>query len=472
MNVILIGVMVYVVLQLGIAVIVSRRTASEDDYLLAGRNLGLPMATMTIFATWFGAETCIGAAGNIYENGLSGGRVDPFGYALCILVMGLFFATLFWKLHMTTVCDFFRLRYGATAERLSAILLVPSSLMWASAQILAFGNVLAASSPDLNLDVAVGIAAAVVIAYVAMGGLMADAVTDFLQGGVMLLGLLLLAALVFFSGREAAAPVEEVALNPERLRFLPQDESWFLSLEVLAVPILGSVFTQELVARTLASRSPQIARKACFLAFGVYALLGLIPIGLGLYGPALVPGLEAGEQVLPALAQAYMPTVLYIVFAGALVSAILSTVDSALLACGSMASHNLVLPLLRNPSEKMKVRIARGCVVGFGIIAWLVAERAESVIDLVYSASSISTAGIVACIIFGILLPRRGGQATALAALAVGATCYALLHYYLAWETPFLLSIGAAALVFLAGALVEPGRGLRAVAPDPAPETA
>jgi Na+/proline symporter len=72
MNITLAGVLAYVVAQLLIGAWVARRIRTEEDYLVAGRKLGYPLAMFTIFATWFGAETCIGAAGAIYESGLSG----------------------------------------------------------------------------------------------------------------------------------------------------------------------------------------------------------------------------------------------------------------------------------------------------------------------------------------------------------------------------------------------------------------
>jgi hypothetical protein len=52
----------YLLLQFGIGVVVSRRIATEDDYLIAGRRLGPWVATASIFATWFGAETIVGSA--------------------------------------------------------------------------------------------------------------------------------------------------------------------------------------------------------------------------------------------------------------------------------------------------------------------------------------------------------------------------------------------------------------------------
>lgn len=66
----------------------------------------------------------------------------------------------------------------------------------------------------------------------------------------------------------------------------------------------------------------------------LYLAVGLIPVFLGLVGPALLPGLEEPEQLVPTLAQQYLPTLLYVIFAGAMISAILSTVDWVLLSGG------------------------------------------------------------------------------------------------------------------------------------------
>ena len=68
------AIFAYVALQMLIGVLVSRSIRTEDDYLLAGRQLGPALATFSIFATWFGAETCVGSAGAVYADG-------PVGHA-------------------------------------------------------------------------------------------------------------------------------------------------------------------------------------------------------------------------------------------------------------------------------------------------------------------------------------------------------------------------------------------------------
>ena len=94
MNLILLGILLYVVLQLVVGVLVSRQIKSEADYLVAGRKIGLGLAMFSMFATWFGAETCVGAAGKFYAEGFAGGVSDPFGYTLVLLLVGWFIARL------------------------------------------------------------------------------------------------------------------------------------------------------------------------------------------------------------------------------------------------------------------------------------------------------------------------------------------------------------------------------------------
>jgi Na+/proline symporter len=66
-----------------------------------------------VFATWFGAETCVGSAGRVYAGGLSASSADPFGYALCLLLFALVFAIPLWKRKLTTIADLFRTRCRA-----------------------------------------------------------------------------------------------------------------------------------------------------------------------------------------------------------------------------------------------------------------------------------------------------------------------------------------------------------------------
>jgi Na+/proline symporter len=446
------GILGYVLVQLLIGMWVSRRIKSESDYLLAGRRLGPGLAVFTVFATWFGAETVVGAAGSVYQGGLSGGAADPFGYAACLLLMGLFFAVPLWRRRLTTFADLFRLRYSAGVERLAVVVLAPASVMWAAAQIRAFGQVIAASS-TFEVEIAITLATLIVVVYTVYGGLLADAYTDLIQGIMLAVGLviLLFAVLDALGGPAPAA----AAIAPERLLpFGGPDTSIVTVVEAWAIPICGSVFAQELVARILAARSPEIARRASLLGGGLYLAFGLVPVFIGLVGTRLVPGLAEPEQLLAQVAQQYLSTFLYIAFAGALISAILSTVDSALLAAASLVSHNLIVSFRPTLGDAARVRLARGGVVAFGLLAYVLALHAEGVYALVEQASAFGSAGVFAVALFA-LFSSFGGPKAAAATLVAGIATWVVGAYLIGWATPYLVSLAAAFITYVGVALIE-----------------
>ena len=451
MNAVTWAVLAYVAGSLAIGAFVSRRIKTEDDYLVAGRSLGYGLATFSVFATWFGAETCLGAAGSIYSDGLSGGSADPFGYGLCLLVMGAVFAVPLWRMKLTTLVDVFARRYGKGVERLAVVFMVPTSLLWAAAQIRAFGQVLSVTS-GFEVTLTISFAALVVIAYTMFGGLLADAWTDLVQGVALIVGL----AVLWVSVMRAGGAEMLAAVEPERLALLgPPGTSLWDAAEAWAIPLCGSVLAAELVARVIACKSPQVARRSSLIAGSAYLLVGLIPVTLGLVGAALLPGLEDGEQLLPRLAQEYLPTALYAVFAGALVSAILSTVDSVLLVASSMVSHNVIVSLRPDIGEAAKVRLARGGVALFGVLAYVIALHAEGVYALVEEASAFGSAGLFVVLVFGIFT-RWGGTPAACLTMVAGMLVWILGAYVLKWQHPFLLSLAASLAAYGVGAVLEP----------------
>ena len=449
MNLVLGCVLAYVASQLLIAFWFSRRNTSEEDYLLAGRSLGPWMTMFAVFATWFGAETCIGAAGEAYHRGLSGVLSDPFGYTLGIVLTGLFFAAALWKRGLVTLADLFRNRYGPGVERLTALIMIPASVMWAAAQVRAFGQVLSSVS-ELGLFVAITFAATVVIAYTVVGGMWANAVTDLVQGIVLVAGLLLLGVVFAASGGfEKLA-----ALPPERFDLL-HERSWADALNTLAVPIFSTIAAQELAARVLASRSPGVARGATAVAGVVYLVIGLVPVTIGLGAAAYIGADRDHEQVLSLFAQQQLPLPLYILFLGALVSAILSTLSGALLVAGALAGHNLIKPLAPKMSAASRLRADRIAVLVFGVVAWAIALSSESVYELVQQSSALGSSGILVMMLFALWGGRFGGAPSAYAALLTGTGVWLYGEHVLELGGAYLVSLAAALIAYVMAALLR-----------------
>jgi len=449
MQPVLIGIGVYLVVQFALGLFVSRHIASEADYLLAGRRLGVTLAAFSIFATWFGAETVVGAAGSIYSDGLSGGSADPFGYALCLVVLGIVVAAPLWRRQYVTFGDLFRERYSPGVERLAVLLMVPTSVIWAAAQIRAFGQVVSVSS-EIGVDVAITAAAAFVIIYTVAGGLLADVVTDFVQSIAIVIGLGVLFVVI---GNAHGGIGELVAsIDTERLAFFSTANATPLEIvEAWAVPVCGSLLAVEMLSRILGCKTAATARNATLIGAALYIAVGLIPATIGLVGPNLVPGLEEPEQLVTVLAKEHLTTFLYVLFAGALISAILSTVDSCLLAAGSLVSHNLIVPLKPTLTDRQKVITARIGVAFFGVVAYVIALYGGTINELVATASALGSAGIFVVGMFG-LFSRVGGAASAYAALVAGMAVWAAGEYWLEWSAPYVTALAASVIAYLLAA--------------------
>ena len=447
MNWELFWIALYVLTMLIKGVWVSRNIKTQDDYFLGGRTLGPYLATFSIFATWFGAETCIGTAGAVYNGGLSAIHADPLGYTLCLVVMGLFFAKVLWRKGITTIPDLFRNRFSANTEKLAAILLIPGSIIWAGAQVRALGQIVHANT-SVGADIAVTGAAVVVIAYTMLGGLLADAYNDLVQGIAVIIGIFLM--LFGVMGDLGGIGPTLSAIDVNKLNFFGGENaelSFLGHLELWMVPILGSIMAQELVSRVVASRSEKVAFNSTMRAASIYLMVGCVPVLIGLIGPHYLPNLNDPETLMPLLARTHLHYVVYIIFMGALVSAILSTVDTTLLAASALASHNLIYPSFPKMSEKAKVLTARLGTLAAGVIAYIIAYSSESITGLVETASSLGGPSVFIITVIALWI-KKGNSKNAIFAIVMSMITWVVTNFVVELEYPIILTVVVCAVSY------------------------
>lgn len=451
MNGVLLGVVAYVLAQFAIGAWVSRRMTGEADYILAGRQLGLALVTFSVFATYFGAEAIVATGGAVYDKGLAGALVDPFAYASAILIAGLFFARQLWSRGLTTFADLFRERYSPGVERMIVIVLLPGSIIWAAAQVRAFGQVMSANA-SIGLTTAITLAAFLVGAYSVVGGLFADAVTDTIQGVAVLVGLILLGTLVAM--HMGGVPAGLARVQTERFNVLDPTESILATIEKCLVPLCGTIVAVELISRFLGARSANVAMLGTSIGGSIYLVVGMIPVFLGLVGPIVLPGIDEPEQTVSKMAEVFMPGALHIAFVGAIISAILSTVHAALHAPAAQISHNIVVRVLPGVSERGKLWSVRITVMVLSALAYVIAVLSHGIHELVETASAFGSAGVMVATLFA-LFTRIGGPACAYGSVLTGLGVWAAGRYLLKLEAPYLTALGASVGVYLAIAWAE-----------------
>lgn len=445
------SILAFVAVQLAIGWWASRRIKGETDYLIAGRRLRWWAAGFSLFATWFGAESVMGASAAIADEGLAGGRADPVGYAIVLIVLGLFLAGPMRRTEAVTLPDMFGKRYGPTVERVTALLIIPTSLIWAGAQIRALGQIVSVQS-DLGVDTAILLATLCVVAYTTMGGLIGDVMTDLIQGVILVVGVSVLAAMLVV---KAGGPAEAFAsITPDQLRLVTPGEPILTRIDTFAVPIIGALIVQETISRVLGCRSASVARRAALFGGGLYLVFGSVPVLIGLLGRHAGLDLGEGEEFVPVLARQILSPVLFVVFMGSMIAVILSSVDSALLAVGAIVSHD-VTPMLRlGRTDRSRLVWARGAVAAAGALSGLIALSADSIYELVLFGDSLGTAGVAVVGVMA-LFTRFGGAWAAITTLVVAWTASIVFEYVFPIEAPFLLSLALAAVTYPCVAILE-----------------
>lgn len=447
-------ILTYVVAQVALAAWAGRGAASDADYLVAGRRLGTFAVAMSVFATWFASESLIATSGDVASEGLAGARAEPFAYAIGIFAIGFYFARRLRAGGHITIADFLRTRFGAATESLAAVVIALSATTWSAAQLFAFAAIIAAASP-LDFTTALAAATLLVMTYTLFGGLAGDVWTDIVQGAIMIVAIVILLGLIVaaFGGLSAML----AAAPPARLRLTTPGESWSDGLELWLIPIIGTMVSQEALARTLGARSPEIARTGALAGGVIYLVVGLIPVSFGLFAPALAPMLGItfgeGEAFLPSLAQALFPPWLYIIFTGALISAILSSVDSALLAVSGVATETGYRRLAPHASPKAMLRAARASTVLAALVAAIVAAQGESLRNLVLDASAIA-AVLAVPMIAGLAGLSQSGRAAVAAILVQGAVLM-VCDWWLGLPGAFLTMLASGIAVFALVTLAE-----------------
>lgn len=392
---ILIGVGIYMAIMIAIGVYASRGNQSLADFAVAGRNMPFWLCATTIFATWFGSGTMMGAATAAYEGDMLLMLSEPFGSGIALLLSGLFFARMYRRSKRLTWPEFFEARYGKLAGTFGSIADIITNTIWLGGVLFTFGVLLESLT---GAPMAVGIFGGlfVIVVYTMIGGMWAVAMTDFVQMLIFVVGLFIL---LYFVLDDAGGWSNVVAQLPEHsFRAIPLEHTlnnWVEYIHIILVMGIAAIASSSIIQRALSARTESIAQNSFYVAAFGYMTIGLVPLMLGFTATITMPDLEDPNAVLTDLAIKHLHPAFVAIFIGAILSAILSTSDSILLAVASVVSTNL-LPLVKaDPTDKLRLRVARFTIPVCGLLATYTAFNADRVVQVLIDSGAVLLAAII-----------------------------------------------------------------------------
>jgi SSS family transporter len=439
-TIMLIGfVVIYLLFSIGIGVYASTRVHNARDFVVAGRNLPLPIVTATVFATWFGAETVLGISATFVKDGLSSVVADPFGASLCLIIAGLFFAARLYRMNLLTIGDYYRARYGRSVELVMTICIMISYLGWVSAQVTALGLVFSlVSGGGITESTGMVIGTAIVLGYTMFGGMWSVALLDFVQMTVIMTGMLLIAVLVSPEAGGVSAVVSH-ARDSGHLQLFPQGgyEVWIPFFGALLTMMLGSIPQQDVFQRMTSALNEKTAIRGSVFGGVLYFCFAFVPMFLAYAATLIDPDVFVGliqtdsQSVLPTLILTHTPMIAQVFFFGALLSAIMSTASATLLAPSVMFTENILKHFaLKHMSDQQLLRTMRVIVVTFGCIVLAFALNSNaSIFKMVENAYKITLVGAFVPLAFG-LYWRRANNQGALVSIILGIASWLLMEKF------------------------------------------
>ncbi len=400
-----------------------------EEMLLAGRSLPMAMALLTMTATWVGGGFINGTAESVYSSGLAWAQA-PWGYALSLVLGGLIFARPMRRRNYTTMLDPLEDRFG---QAMAAVLYIPAVLgevFWTAAILTALGTTFGFIL-GINFSLSIILSAAIAIAYTALGGMRAVAMTDVFQLAILMIGLLLALPFVMpdsgFTGLFAAYQEkmgDSASLFPSR----DWGDSFYLWWDYALLLVFGGIPWHVYFQRVLSSKDENTAAWLSIGAGGLCLIASLPAVAIGMicattdWASMGLAGPESSAIALPYVLKHLAPPIVATIGLGALAAAVMSSVDSSVLSASSMGAWNVYRPLTKgNPSATPLKVIVRRLIWIVGITATLLALKIQSVYELWFLCSD-----FVYCILFAqlvtALFDRRANAAGSLAGFIVAVT--------------------------------------------------
>jgi solute:Na+ symporter, SSS family len=445
------GVAIGVLLVLVVGLLVARKVDGDStNFLVAGRSLALPLAAAGLMGQAVDSNATLGNTDLSAQFGFWAGASLPLGLGICLLLTGIFFAKRMNAMGLLSLPDFYRLKYGRSVEIVASVLMIVAFCVLLAGNLVA-GGFLFERFLGTSYTVGVLLIVAVVLAYTITGGMFSDAYTAFIQMVITVIGS---AALLVWVGVRYGISTPE-GMGPFDLGQLTDPaQGATINWATLVALGVGDIVAIDFMQRIFSAKSPETARRACFVGATGTALVG-IPYSLVALSSGSILGPEAPDgPVLFSILEGFAPVWLSILVLSAIVAASCSTANGAILGTASVVVRNIAGleqqarpdgggdPLLK------RVRLTMLPVVAVAVV---VALRVPQTGILLTLAFDLMLAGLIVPFVFGHYWSRIT-PAAAMAAMISGIAVRLVLFVL----TPTIYGVDNT-LAYIPNSLFGPG---------------
>jgi sodium/proline symporter len=363
----------YFLILLSIGFCASKRVSNISDYFVGGKKLGYWIAALSARSTGESGWLLIGVTGMGALMGVSAFWIvigEVIGVWLSWRFMAKKFKRMTDEYDSITIPDFLVSHFKSTTHTIRIVAATALSLfviIYVSAQIDITGKTFE-SFLGLNYYTGIAIGFGIVVMYIFSGGFLAVAWSDFFQGSLMFVGLLLLPVVAYFSFSGDASIIDGLRdIDPGLLNIWGAGGLTLMNavaiLGLLSIGI-GFMGSPQVYVRFIAIKDEAEIEKGKWVALFYTLLTDSAAVMIGIFGrymltqagdnPVMILG-NAGEDVLALVLGQVMPTLIIGIYIAAVLSAVMSTVDSLLVVASSAVTRDFYQQILHPDIDERKL---------------------------------------------------------------------------------------------------------------------
>ena len=354
----------------------SKKENTLGDFYLAGRGMGGFVLFLTLYATQYSGNTMIGFSGRAYRQGFTALVTVSF---MCAII-GLYFIYapklqyLSKKYKFITLGDFIEYRFKST--RLTVLISVVSIIALGNyilTNLKAIGFIIeGVSGGKISFVYAIIILSLIMVIYETLGGMRSVAWTDMIQGILLLFGVFAIFMIIYFQYGGFSYIISALEIARPEFWLPPNLDEKRLWLSTILVVSIGVSVYPHAIQRIYSAKDSNTLKSSLKLMVFMPFVTTLFMVFVGLVGASKFSGLDkTGSEQISILLLIDIaknnPSVswLLVLFISAAIAAIMSTVDSALLAISSTATQDLYYKLKPKSNQKRLLLIGKS-------ISWLI----------------------------------------------------------------------------------------------------
>ena len=387
-------VCVYVLALLGISVYKSRTVQTDEDFMVAGRGVPVYLLVATLVCTWIGSGSLFGTAGLTFRTGVSELWFSSGAWIGILVVYTI--ASRVRRIAQYTLTDLLEKRYSQVAKVLGTITIIIAYMIIAGYQFKGGGRFIAIlSEGSISPETGMLIAAALIVGFTVLAGMVSIVSIDIFNGVIMLLAMIVtlpFAVMAHGGVGEVVTTIQQA--RPSHLE--PMGGHDFLWVAGIALPTFLLLMSESSIYQKFSSAdSARNARRAVMGMFIGVVLVETLMMLIALVGFAIYAddprffladgGINRAmaEEIILRIGFEQLPTLIGSLLLAAGAAIIISTGNTFLMVTSTNVTRDILQAFFyRNATPSQVVWLQRGCIVVIGILAYLMMSQFETILEM------------------------------------------------------------------------------------------